>query len=215
MRILITIILLSIGFTAWSQDLKRYFFVPDAEHIDMVTVGFCVTDKGKLIPDEVVKEQSNYRGKVGLDLLATYLEEFRYAPDSKYNGSCWRAVFRFVNEKYLDASLSEEDCAYTKRFKEGTFYYQNYKPDEVVVECYGNFQKEYDSEYGQYFDVIWDSDCAYTMVFTKMEDKELQHLVGKEIYVEIIGIIDENTYIYKSDTNFKDAVDYGVMVKKQ
>lgn len=46
-----------------------------------------------------------------------------------------------------------------------------------------------------------------------MTEPRLKHLIGKEIDVEIIDVLDDGSYVYKSKANFEEKTDMGIIKK--
>ena len=46
-----------------------------------------------------------------------------------------------------------------------------------------------------------------------MTEPRLKHLIGKEIDVQIIDVLEDGSYVYRSKANFEEKVDYGIIKK--
>jgi hypothetical protein len=46
-----------------------------------------------------------------------------------------------------------------------------------------------------------------------MTEPRLKHLIGKEIDVKIIDVLDDGSYVYKAKANFEEKTDFGVIMK--
>ena len=208
------ILLLSLlFFTTTYAQVQKKFFVNDVATIEYVTVNFCVNNKAQISEVSIVADKTTYDNKSNIEQLRAYLLSIEYYPDSKLKNNCYDSTFEFINSSYKKKSLNKEQCLACKEFKTGLFTYKHVLFEDVIIKRKRRVQKEINTDDKQIYKIEWLSDCTYVLTYKRMTEQRLKHLIGEKIQVEIIDIIDGDSYVFRSKANFKDIFDYGVINK--
>lgn len=207
------LLLALIVFSSTFGQVQKKFFVEDAQSIEYVTVNFCVNNDAKISEVSIIEEKTTYKNENNIEQLRKYLLEIQYSPDSKLKNNCYDSTFEFINSKYENASLNQENDKSCKEFLTGRFKYSSILYENTIVKRNKKIQREIYEGGKQIYYIKWISDCAYLLTYKRMTEPRLKHLIGKEIHVEIIDILDDGSYVYRSKANFEDKIDYGIIKK--
>ena len=194
-------------------QVQKMFFVEDVKSIEYVTVNFCVNDEAKISEVTIVPEKTTYKNEYNIEQLRQYLLGIQYYPDSKLKNNCYDSTFEFINNTYENKSLNEEECNACEKFKTGIYAYKNVLYQDTKIKRKRKVQREIFKGGKQIYYIKWISDCHYVLIYKKMTEPRLKHLIGKEIDVEIIDILDDGSYVYKSKANFEEKTDFGIIKK--
>ena len=194
-------------------QVQKIFFVEDVKSIEYVTVNFCVNDEAKISEVTIIPEKTTYENEYNIEQLRQYLLRIQYYPDSKLKNNCYDSTFEFINNTYQNKSLNEEECNTCQKFKTGIYAYKNPLYKDTKIKRKRKVQKEIFKAGRQIYYIKWISNCNYVLIYKKMTEPRLKHLIGKEIDVEIIDVLDDESYVYKSKANFKEKIDFGIMKK--
>lgn len=212
MKIIITCILLIVTTTIFGQIQKK-FFVDDVKDIEYVTVNFCVNEDAKISKVTVIKDKTTYGNKYNIEQLCQYLLSIQYYPNSKLKNNCYDSTFEFINYNYQNKKLNESECNACDKFKKGIYTYKNILYRDTKIKRRRKIQREIGKKDKQIYFIKWLNNCTYVLIYKRMTAPRLKHLIGKEIHVEIIDVLDDKSYVYRSKTNFNKKVDYGVIKK--
>jgi|TARA_R100000479_G_scaffold51000_2_gene23973 hypothetical protein len=209
-KILLVVLLV---FSNTYGQIQKKFFVEDVKSIEYVTVNFCVNNEAKISKVMVVEDKTTYENEYYIEQLRQYLLEVEYYPDSKLKNNCYDSTFEFINSTYEKKSLDKDECKACEEFKTGRYEYRHVLYKDTKIKRKRKVQREIGEEDKQIYYIKWLSNCTYVLTYKRMTEPRLKHLIGKEIYVEIIDILDDGSYVYKSKTNFKEEIYYGNIKK--
>lgn len=194
-------------------QIQKKFFVEDVKSIEYVTVNFCVNDEAKISEVIIIEDKTTYKNEYNIELLRKYLLEVQYYPDSKLKNNCYDSTFEFINYKYESKSLNKKECKACEKFKTGIYKYTNIIYSDTKIKRKRTVQREISKKDKQIYYIEWISDCHYVLTYKKMTQPRLKHLIGKKIDVEIIDILSNGSYMYKSKANFEEKIDFGIIKK--
>lgn len=197
------------------SQVQKIFFVDDANGVDFVTVNFCVNDEAKIDKVIVIEEKSTYTNKYVIEQLREYLLAIQYYPDSKLKNNCYDSTFSFVNLKYKNSNFSKNECSIDKDFLKGRYSYKNPAFKKTIIKRGKRLQREKGNNNKQIYYIKWETACSYKLIYKRMTEKRLKKLIGEEIYVEILDVLPNDSYVYKSTVSYDDRVVYGVIKKEK
>lgn len=202
-----------IVFSSIYGQVQKKFFVEDVQSVEYVTVNFCVDNDAKISEVTVVENKTTYKNDYNIEQLRQYLLGIQYYPDSKLKNNCYDSTFKFINNKYEKASLNQEECNSCKKFSKGRYKYKHVLIENTMIKRKRKIQREIGKKDKQIYYIKWISNCSYILTYKRMTEPRLKHLIGKEIHVEIIDILANGSYVYRSKANFEDKIDYGTIKK--
>lgn len=194
-------------------QVQKDFFVEDVESIEYVTVNFCVDNDAKISKVTIVKDKTTYKNAYSIEQLSQYLLGIQYYPNSKLKNNCYDSTFTFINSKYEKKSLDTAACNACEKFRIGLYKYKNVLYPDTKIKRKRKVQRELTEGDKQIYAIRWLSNCTYVLTYKRMTVPRLKHLIGKEIHVEIIDILENGSYVYRSKANFEEKVNYGVIKK--
>lgn len=135
----------------------------------------------------------------------------------KMTNDCWKHVYYFVNEELKIKSLAKDEKLKCRVFHKGKYRYHNpaYINTKIIRRNKRQIEKTEFKNQRQVYKIDWIDNHIYTLRTLKLPLEKDKHKIGGLIYVEIIDIIDDNTYMYKSyrtDIEDKNIV-YGLISK--
>ncbi len=193
--------------------MKKKFFVEDVKSVEYVTVNFCVNNEAKISEVTIVADKTTYENKYNIEQLRQYLLGIQYYPESKLKNNCYDSTFEFINSSYEKKSLTKDESNACEKFKTGVYEYKHVLLKGTKIKRKRKVQRELGKEGKQIYDIKWLSDCTYVLTYKRMAEQPLKHLIGKEIQVEIIDILEDQSYVYRSKANFEEKTGYGVIKK--
>ncbi|MDX2283335.1 MAG: hypothetical protein NW241_04200 [Bacteroidia bacterium] len=100
------------------------------------------------------------------------------------------------------ASSSAQPGSPCTPFREGRFYYREFRPDAVVIERSAAEQYEYDRSTGHVtrYQVRWTDSCTYELTQVWSNDARINAGNGALIRVHITEVLD-NGYLYTAEYN--------------
>ncbi|WP_437395450.1 hypothetical protein [Flagellimonas lutimaris] len=212
-RIFFLILVSVVGTT----NMFSQVFVNNVERVGTVVLDYCVDDEGKRYNIVVNQEKSTYKDE-GWQLGC--VESFKKAEliyPMKMTNDCWQQVYYFVNENLKTKSLSEEEQKLCKAFHSGIYKYHNpaYINTKIVRRKKKQIEKTEFKDQRQVYEINWVADHIYTLKTLKLPLAKDKHKIGGLIKVEIIEVLNENTYLYKSyRTDLEDSnTVYGLISK--
>ena len=194
-------------------QVQKKFFVEDVKSMEYVTVNFCVDNDAKISEVTIVKEKTTYENEYNIEQLRQYLLSVQYYPDSKLKNNCYDSTFEFINYEYENKSLNDTECKACEKFKTGIYEYKHVLYQDTKIKRKRKVQREIFKGGKQIYSIKWISDCHYVLTYKKMTEARLKHLIGKEIDVQIIDVLEDGSYVYRSKANFEEKVDYGIIKK--
>ena len=208
----ILIIVLLVFANSYGQVQKK-FFVEDVKSVEYVTVNFCVNNDAKISEVTIITDKTTYENEYNIEQLRQYLLGIEYYPDSKLKNNCYDSTFEFINNEYEHKTLNETECNACEKLKAGIYKYKNVLYKDTKVKRRRKIQREIFKDGKQIYYIKWLSNCHYVLTYKRMTEPRLKHLVGREIDVKIIDVLDDGSYVYKSKANFEEKTDFGVIMK--
>jgi hypothetical protein len=208
----ILIIVLLVFANSYGQVQKK-FFVEDVKSVEYVTLNFCVNNEAKISEVTIIADKTTYENEYNIEQLRQYLLGIEYYPDSKLKNNCYDSTFEFINNEYEYKILNETECNACENFKTGIYKYKNVLYRNTKVKRRRKIQREVFKDGKQIYYIKWISNCHYVLTYKRMTEPRLKHLIGKEIDVKIIDVLDDGSYVYKSKPNFEEKTDFGVIMK--
>lgn len=210
LRHLNIIILLGFVQTTFSQT-----FVDDIDKVAVVVIDYCVNESGERYNIEINKEKTTYNNEPWKQGCLQHFKDGTLIYPMRMVNQCWQSVYYFVNSKYKTAELQASDKVKCKVFHEGEFKYQNpaYSNTKIIRRKHKQIEKSPDNDKRQVYKIEWIKDYNYTLKTLKLPLAKDKHKIGRLIYVEIIEILDKNTYLYKAYEKGDDNVIYGIIKK--
>lgn len=178
---------------------QQEFYVDDAKTIDYVTINFCVDSIGRTSSVKLIPEKTSYKNLNIINSIIENQKTINYTRESLLKNQCFDYTYRFINTKYKSKSLSEADCKKCIKFQEGKFKYLDIVFPDVIIDRSKNIQIEINGDEVSKYNIQWISPCKYVLIFTEVADKRFDYLIGEKIDIEIIDILDNDTYLYKSN----------------
>jgi hypothetical protein len=209
----IILLLALLVFTNTFGQVQKKFFVEDVKSVEYVTVNFCVNNEAKISEVTILTNKTTYKNEYNIEQLRQYLLGIQYYPDSKLKNNCYDSTFEFINNKYENKSLNEEECKACEKFKTGIYEYKHVLYRDTKIKRKRKVQREVFKGGKQIYYIKWISGCHYVLTYKKMTEPRLKHLIGKEIDVQIIDVLEDGSYVYRSKANFEEKVDYGIIKK--
>ncbi|WP_418637661.1 hypothetical protein [Winogradskyella sp.] len=209
----ITLLIALLVFSNIFGQVQKKFFVDDVKSIEYVTVNFCVNDEAKISEVTILQDKTTYENEYNIEQLRQYLLGVQYYPDSKLRNNCYDSTFEFINSTYEKKSLNKDECNACEKFKTGIYKYKNILYQDTKIKRKRKVQREIFKGGKQIYYIKWISDCHYVLTYKRMTEPRLKHLIGKEIDVEIIDVLDDGSYVYKSKANFEEKTDFGIIKK--
>ena len=211
-RILLSILLCLSYTIATSQT-----FVEDVDRVAIVVIDYCVNEKGERYDIEINKEKTTYQNAGYQEGCMNHFKEGKLKLPMAMVNDCWQAVYYFVNSKYKTSELPEAQRIDCKTFHKGVYAYESPAYSETTIKR----RKKRQIEVGglkkdrQVYNIKWLDDHIYELEAVAMGLEKDKHKEGNIIRVEIIEIINTNTYLYKAlfttieDSNYA----YGLITK--
>jgi hypothetical protein len=185
-----------LSINAQTQD---EFFVDDVDNIDLLTVNFCVDNDGKTSSVNVIPEKTTYKNHENIQKVVEYRKGIEYYPDSKLRNNCYDYIFKFINIKFKDKKLDNSKFSKCLEFRNGTFKYNDGSYSDIIIERDYKFQLEKNQNEFSKYKIDWIDETNYVLTYLEVSNKKLDYLIGQKIYVEIIDILDDGSYVYKSN----------------
>ena len=198
-KILMKFILLFFLSLNINAQIQQEFYVEDAVNVELLTVNFCVDNIGKTSSVTIIPEKTTYKNQENINQVVEYRKSIEYFPDSKLRNNCYDYTFRFINRKYENKKLDSLKIPICKLFRSGTFKYNDGINLETTIDRNNETQIEKSKGETSKYKIEWTNDTNYILTYIEVSNKESEYLVGEKIYVEIIEILDEESYVYKSN----------------
>ncbi|WP_299336647.1 hypothetical protein [uncultured Psychroserpens sp.] len=192
-------------------------FVDDVDRVAVVVIDYCVDDKGERYDMVINQEKSSYTHQGWQEGCLTHFKDAKLMFPMKMVNECWQAVYYFVNSKYKTYELPESDKIKCQKFHLGKYTYENPAYNDVIINRRAHKQIEKGGLKGdrQVYKIKWLADHIYELETIKLPLEKDKHKEGNIIRVEIIELINDNTYLYKAIfTNVEDSdYLYGLITK--
>jgi hypothetical protein len=195
---LINYLFILIPIFCYSQ-VEHIFYVEDVEYVEYLTVNFCVSDSGKTSSVTIVPEKTSYKNEDIINQVIAYRKGIEYFPDTKLKNNCYDYTFYFLNIKFQNSIIPENEVELCKNFKSGNFKYDNLVYSNTIIERTENFQIEKSKDGILKFKIDWIEPYKYNLTFLEVKNNESEYLIGETIQVEILKVINKNEYLYFSN----------------
>lgn len=203
--------LLTLLFSISHAQIQDQFFVDDVESIAYITMNICEDANAKVSSVTLVKEKTTYANDLYIKYLRKELLSIQFYSNSEFKNTCYDVTFSFVNSKYKEKKLNDEECNACAKFKKGRFKYENVMLNNIIIDRNRSVQKETTEEGKSVFSVEWISDCSYILTYKKSTYPRRKHLKGEQIYVDIIDVLEGDRYVYRAEFSFKNKKYFGVL----
>lgn len=209
MKVILLLICIICTYNTHSQINTRYF-LDDVELIEYVTLEVCADSINGVHTTNLIKEKTTYTNQSNINGLMEFLKNEPYPQDGYLIDTCGNITFSFINSKFENLTLNEEECQKCEKFKKGEYNYSHINFQDVTIKRRGNVQKEMTKKNKQTYDLKWISNCSYVLTYKRFSQAHLRKLIGEQIDVEIIKYVDENTYVYRAK-DFKGIIRFGII----
>lgn len=194
MKKIFLLLFIIISFHSYSQT-----FVNDVSKVAVVVIDYCVDENGKRYDIKINQDKSTYKHEGWRQGSLEHFKKGKLFYPMKMTNECWQAVYYFVNSKYKTYELPEEDRLKCKAFHRGKFKYENPAYSKTIMKRRKNRQIEKGGIGGkQIYKIKWTDDHKYQLESIKMSLEKDKHKEGNLIEVEIIEILNPQTYLYKA-----------------
>lgn len=193
---------------SYSQNI---YFVKDVENISYLRIRFCLDSNGKVDSIGVIDNKSDYKNQ---EVISNILLKFRQLtlPDTgSVRNNCHEETFIFINQVLKYCSLNPDELKQLETFKVGKFKYLGPIYDSSLIVRTEKEQVETTGENVSRFEITWVEPNIYTLKFVEMGIKGWENTIGETMAVEIIKLIDANTYVFRS--MLFDQTAYGIIRK--
>ncbi|MEH6659870.1 hypothetical protein [Leeuwenhoekiella marinoflava] len=192
-------------------------FVEDVEKVENVVITYKVDSIGKQYDIKIDSDLTTYHN-VGWQkgCLEHFMNGKLKHPMRMLNEE-WRAVYYFVNPKYKTSSLKREDIQRCKQFRKGEFKYVQaaYNRTRILRRRKRQIEKGGYKDQRQVYKIDWIDDNKYVLTTLKLPLDKDKEKIGNRIDVEIIEILEDNSYLYRSSSSDSDKLVFGVIKKVQ
>lgn len=182
-----------------NAQIQQEFYVDDANNVELLTVNFCIDNIGKTSSVTIIPEKTTYKNQENIRQVVEYRKSIEYYPDSKLRNNCYDYTFRFINKKFENKKLDSLQIPKCEIFRNGTFKYNDGINSETTIERNNETQIEKDKNETYKYKIEWTSPTNYILTYIEVSEKESEYLLGEKIYVEIIEILEDESYVYKSN----------------
>ncbi len=198
----------------FKDKIQQQFYVDDVDVVEFVTLNYCIDKNGKTKQVTVVPEKTSYKNSENIKAIVKYRKNIIQLPDSKLRNNCYDYTFNFVNKKYQNIHLDVNKYSNCERFKQGIFKYKSLVYPNTTIERTKDFQIERDDKWFAKYKIEWETPTKYILTYLEVSDEQSKYLLGEKIYVEIIDILENGDYVYKSNL-LNRTFNFGVISKKE
>ncbi|WP_025668134.1 hypothetical protein [Aquimarina megaterium] len=191
--------------------MTRYL-IENVDIVDYVTLELCADISNGINSVNVVEERTTHKTKNNINKLIDYLKSMEYPKDGPLIDKCRNLTFSFINPSFDKMKLDVQDCDECTKYKYGKYNYHHINYKNTKIKRNRRIQKEIGEKDRQIYKIEWTSNCSYILTYQRMSEPKLRSLIGGKIEVEIIKLLENNGYVYRSiDT--KGIVRYGAIYK--
>lgn len=195
-NIFLFLIFISIG--SYGQ-VQTEFYLDGIKEIEYLSLNFCVNDEGKTSNVKITTEKTTVQDSTIVKQIIEYRKGIEYFPDTKLKNNCYDQIFSFINKEFENCFIIENDFSKLDRFKLGTYKYHNINYKNTVITRTENIQIEETNGEIYKYKIEWNKPNQYILTYLEVPNKEYEYLLGEKIFVDIVKLIDSNTYVYKSN----------------
>lgn len=206
-KITLVFILFSISKLVSAQN---NYFVNDVQYVNDVEIDFCIDSIGRVYDVQVNKDFTDYNNNEVIQEIIIKMQELSIPNVELYN-DCHKELFTFINDSLQFSKIEEKDFKHLEKYRIGKFSYAapRLRSIKIIRKKNKQIEKEEDGVYS--YEINWIAPNLYTLKYLEVGNKQLEYLIGELIEVEIIRIIDENSYVYRS--RIKGIQLYGIIKK--
>ncbi|TDY12332.1 hypothetical protein [Meridianimaribacter flavus] len=190
---------------------SKIAYVDDVETVEIITIEVCFNDDAVVDKVTIINDLTSYNNQEMIDKIKRDFIGKQGDLDGGYQNNCYTETAELINKKYQNASISESNWDKCKKFQKGKFKYLDLRYADAKIKRNNKKQVEESDSFKAEYKLDWVTPCQYNMTYTKVREEKNKSLLGKTIYVNIIGLL-EDSYIYKA--NFENEVYVGE-IKKQ
>ncbi|WP_422104713.1 hypothetical protein [Winogradskyella sp.] len=198
---------------SYSQISTRHF-IKGVEIVDYITFELCADSISGINQVELVKEKTNHKIQANIDLMIDFLKNFDYPKDGPLVGRCGVLTFSLINPEFENIELTDSEKKQCLKFRKGKYEYHHINHKSTKVKRGRRIQKEKSYRGNQIYKIVWTSDSTYDLIYHRLTNDKLKYLIGEKIKVEIIKLIGDNGYVYRS-TSPNGVVYYGALYKSK
>ncbi|WP_229720526.1 hypothetical protein [Winogradskyella helgolandensis] len=193
--------------------MTRYF-IEGVEIVDYVTLEICADSINGINNVELIAKKTTHKNQANIDQLVDYIKSFDYPKDGPLIGRCGNLTFSFMNPEFENLKLNENEIEECSKFRFGNYSYHHINHQDTKIKRRKKIQKEKSYKSRQIYSINWTSNSTYTLTYKRMSDDNLKNLIGEKIEVEILKLLDNDGYVYRS-TSPKGIVYYGAIYKSK
>lgn len=193
--------------------MTRYF-IDGVDIVDYVTLEICADSINGITNVKWIEKKTTHKNQSNIDQLVDFIKTFDYPKDGPLIGRCGNLTFSFINPEFENLKLNENEIKECSKFRLGNYSYHHINHQETKIKRRKRIQKEKSFKSRQIYSINWTSNSTYTLTYKRMSDDNLKTLIGEKIEVEILKLLDNDGYVYKS-TSPKGIVYYGAIYKSK
>jgi hypothetical protein len=181
-----------------SNEIQRQYFVDDSKNVELLSVNYCVDNFGNVSSVTIIPEKTTYKNEEKIKQVIEDLKNVYYSSDSEQRNGCHDYIFIFINPKYENKKLDSPKVSRCYELRKGTYKYADGSFPEVTIIRNNEFQIEKNQKQTSTFKIEWPNNTNYILTYLKGSNKKLDFFIGKKIYVEIIDILSDGSYVYRA-----------------
>lgn len=210
-KCIITVVLLSFI----NLTIAQTTFVEDVEKVESIVISYKVDSIGKRYDLKIDEELTSFKNESWQQGCLEHFKNGKLKYPLRMLNEEWRAVYYFVNPKYKTSSLNEVDRKKCNRFKRGEYKYVSaaYNQTRILRRRTRQIEKGGYKDQRQVYRINWTEDHKYVLTTLKLPLAKDKEKIGRRIEVEIIEILDDNSYLYRSTAENTDHIVLGVIKK--
>jgi hypothetical protein len=183
----------------FNSKIENQVYVDDVEIVEVVSLNFCIDNFGNTNNVSLIPDKTTYKNNNNIKSVIEYRKNIKQLPNSKLLNNCYDYNFNFINSKYENKHLETSKYKECEKLKTGFFTYQSILYPNTTIERNNEFQIEKVGKWFSKYKIEWQTPATYTLTYIEVSDKESDYLIGEKIFVEIIDILENGNYVYKSN----------------
>ncbi|WP_051872817.1 hypothetical protein [Flavobacterium chungangense] len=181
-----------------ADEIQRQYFVDDSKNVEILSVNYCVDNFGNVSSVAIIPEKTTYKNKEKIKEVIDDLKNIYFSPDSEQRNECHDYNFIFINPKYENNKLDSSKISKCYELRKGTYKYVDGSFPEITIIRNDEFQIEKNQKQTSKFKIEWPNDTNYILTYLTGSNKRLDFFIGRKIYVEIIDILSDGSYVYRA-----------------
>jgi len=179
--------------------IQQTYYFNDVDVVEFLTLNFCVDDNGNTKKVAIVPEKTSYKNEKNIKSIIEIRQNLKQDSNSKLKNNCFDYTYEFVNSKYENKHLDESKHKDYENLKEGFFKYNSIVNPNIIIERNKDIQIEKSDKWIAKYKIEWPNEKEYILTYLEINDDRHKYLIGEKIYVEIIDILENGDYVYKSN----------------